>query len=255
MFLNSVNFSLRWGRMAWFFSNARCQECMKFRIFLPVLLLSGFSSSAMAASLDCSKLPPNSVEIVLAESGIKQNYAYSFLALKGMTERYGDQTMEVLGLTVGNAVVRTEIQSSILQDAARQLECSTHQVNIKIGFEPLTVYVGKEFPQGSCGFKEIYAHEMRHAEIYREFARKAVAEASEPIRNRITSLGPLRGAVGSTQERIATELNERWVPYVKRLLNRAEAQQRGVDTREEYDRVASSCEGEILKVIKRVNRP
>ena len=219
-------------------------------LILGVLFFGTIASvSANAASLDCSKLPPNSVEITLADSGIKTVYSYSYAALKGMTGFYGNQSMEVLGLTMGNSVVHTEIRSSVLQDTNRQIECSTHQIRLKIGFDPLTVYVGKEFAPGSCGFKEIYAHEMRHAKIYQEHAQKVIAEASEPIKNRINALGPLRGPLGSTQERMAAELNERWVPYVTRLLNRAEIQQREVDTREEYDRVASSCQGEVMKIL------
>lgn len=223
---------------------------MKWRESLLAIVLLGLMPASWGASLDCSKLPANTVEITLADSGIKTNYTFSFVALKGMTDRYADQSMEVLGLTVGNATVHTEIRSNVQQDMVRQQECSTHQISIKLGFEPLTIYVGKEFVLGSCGFKEIYTHEMRHAEIYQAFARKAVAEVSEPIQKRFNALGPLRGSIGSTQERVTNELNERWMPYIKRVLNKAEAQQRGVDTRQEYERVASSCNGEILKVIK-----
>lgn len=222
----------------------------KIILWCALCVFSALPLGAKARSLDCSGLPKTTVVVTLAESGIQKNYSYSFTSLKGMTDRYVDPTIDVLGLTVGNAVVRTEIQSRLLQDSAGAWECSTHEIAIQMGFSPIVVYVGKEFPQGSCGFTEIDAHEMRHAEIYQAHAQRVIAEANEVLRARFDALGILRGPLGSTQERIRAELAERWVPYLRRLLGKAEILQRGVDTRAEYERVAGSCQGEIKKVIR-----
>ena len=42
----------------------------------------------------------------------------------------------------------------------------------------------------------------------------------------------------------------RWVPFVKREINKVDATQALIDTPEEYARVAASCGGEIRKLTR-----
>lgn len=214
---------------------------------LPFCLLSLTSTAAHA--LSCSDLPPTTVEVTLLETELQTDFRRSYRALKGMTNRYADSNLSVLGLTTGHAVARTHVSAKSLRDRSGQWECSTVQISIQLGYEPLTVLVGREFPQGSCGFREIYAHEMRHADTYRNHARAIVPEIRETLRERFASGDPMRGPAGDTMARLRSELEERWVPYIRRMLERVEPSQRAIDTREEYERVSASCQGEIRRVL------
>ena len=50
---------------------------------------------------ECNKLPPSSVSVRLLESDIQTNYQRSTAALKGMSDRYADPRIAILGLTLG----------------------------------------------------------------------------------------------------------------------------------------------------------
>lgn len=213
---------------------------------LPVLLLILPSSSR---AVTCADLPPTTVEVTLLESPLQTDFRRSYRALKGMTPRYADHELAVLGLTYGQAVARTRVSARSLHDRTGQWECSTVQIAVQIGYQPLTVYVGREFPQGTCGFKEIYGHEMRHAETYRNHARAIVPEIAETLRERFASSEPMRGSAGETLERLRRELEDRWVPYIRRKLEQVETAQRAIDTPEEYERVATSCNREIRRAL------
>jgi hypothetical protein len=45
-------------------------------------------------------------------------------------------------------------------------------------------------------------------------------------------------------------MNERWLPFIKREIERVESAQRLIDTPEEYTRVSGACGGEIERVAR-----
>lgn len=213
------------------------------------LLYPLLAASAMAAD-PCTELPATRVEVKLLESPIQFSDRYSFKSLKGMSNRYADAGVDVLGLTIGKAQVRASSRSTLRRDPSGQWECSTHQIHIEFGYQPISLHVGREFPQASCAFREIHAHEMRHATIYQETARKLLDEISKTLHARFDDMPLLRGPAGSTAIKIQNELNERWIPYIKRLLEQAESLQRDVDSPEEYARIADSCNGDIRQIVR-----
>ena len=76
---------------------------------------------------------------------------------------------------------------------------------------------------------------------------KTLADA---LQARFAGTGPWRGPKGETNARLQAELQERWVPFVKREINKVDAAQALIDTPEEYARVAASCGGEIRKLTR-----
>lgn len=215
-----------------------------------LVLISLFASATRAFGADCSELPPTSVEVKLLDSPIQTNFRFSYKALKGMSDKYAQVNTEVLGLTTGKAVARVSTQSSVIPDRSGRWECASHQIKIAFGFDPLIVYVGREFPKDSCGFNEIYAHEQRHAKIYQDHARALATEINDTLQQRFEQTEPMRGPAGTIRAKVQQELQERWMPYIQRMLAKAEADQRDVDTREEYERVMASCNGEIRKIVQ-----
>ena len=218
--------------------------------FIQVLVLFLVLVATVRASPRCEDLPATSVNVVLLESELRTNFQHGYRALKGMSQRYADHGFHVLGLTVGQATVKAKASLRSLREPGGRWECSTAGLTFEIGYQPLTVYVGREFSPESCGFREIYQHELRHAEIYRRQARQAAAELTQALTARFAGMGPWRGPVGSGQSKIESEINERWLPYARRLLEQAEPLQREVDSREEYERVAQSCDGQIARVLR-----
>lgn len=219
---------------------------------LPVLLGSLLGSPlALAAGDPCAALPAPSVSVKLLEAPVTLNRDYDIKLLNSMA---GDATANkqlVLGLTRGQAVVRYETQIRLLVERSGQWECASPQITLSYGFSPLTVYVAREFPLGSCAYDEILDHEQRHVRAYREHARAIELEIVDTLRQRFVTGSPWRGPVGQAQQRLREELSERWTPYIKRLLNRAEEAQAKIDTPEEYERVSHSCGGEVRKRLRR----
>lgn len=200
----------------------------------------------LAYALDeCASLPAPSVQVKRLEARVLMNFDHSYKTLNKLGAELARPQHQILGLTRGQAVVRYELKITRLVDPSGRWECASPQIVVSYGFNPITVYVAREFPQGSCAYKEIYDHEVRHLEAYRQHAEKMEKDVAAALTQRFASGSPWRGPVGQAQERLQQELSERWVPYMTMMLNQVEPEQARIDSREEYERIASSCNDEI----------
>jgi len=204
----------------------------------------------LAVVANCSELPPTKVEVNLLETPASTNFQYSYRQLRALTEDYRQQ-QETLGLARGNASTRFAIEGRTWRAKNAQSECSSFEIRLSYGFSPITVYVGREFAKGSCAHDEIYRHELQHVESYQQHARAIRDEITQTLKQRFESSTPWYGAPGETATRLQRELDERWLPYVQRMLDRVKVAQRRIDSPEEYARVAASCNGEIKAVLSR----
>ena len=198
----------------------------------------------------CDRLPPPSVTVKRLDEPVTINTQYGYKTLNHLGASLASPGHQILGLTRGNALVQLEIKAPAYIDRTGQWECASPQLVLTYGFKPMTVYVAKEFPEGSCAYQEIHSHELRHVKAYQDHVASIEKELTETLTRRFATGGPWRGPAGQTQERLQQELNERWIPYVKREIERVKTAQARIDSPEEYARIEDSCGGEIKKKIQ-----
>ncbi|MEI7613728.1 MAG: hypothetical protein WCK63_12515 [Betaproteobacteria bacterium] len=194
---------------------------------------------------ECSRLPLPSVTVKRFEEPVSFNttYDYKSITVLGATEYHSAQ--RVLGLTRGEASVQFEIQSSSLADPSGRWECISPQIKVTYGFSPMMVYIAREFPKGSCAYNQVIQHELRHVKTYQDHLVSIERDITEALTRRFVTGTPWRGPVGQTFVLLEKEMQERWMPYIKREIGRVESAQALIDTPEEYKRVSESCYGEI----------
>lgn len=211
-------------------------------VFLSLICLL-FAGPALADP--CDELPPPSVKAKRIEEAEKLNTTYSYGSLTNIGHAIVRPGNLVLGLTRGNAIVKFAISIPSYVDRNGQWECASPQITLTYGFSPMTVYVAREFPPGTCAYNEIYQHEQRHVKAYQTHLASLEKEVLDLLSKRFATSGPWRGPVGQTSSRVQQELDERWTPYITRAIERVNEAQAQIDTPEEYTRVAESCNGEI----------
>ena len=118
------------------------------------------------------------------------------------------------------------------------------------GYDPMTVYIAKEFPERTCAYNEIYKHELRHVKTYQEHLVAIEKDLTETLRRRFATGTPWRGPVGNTQAILQREIDDRWLPYIKRETGKVGVAPARVDTPVEYEPGSKSCNGEIRRLIK-----
>jgi hypothetical protein len=196
---------------------------------------------------ECEQLPKPSVAVKRVEEPITLNIRYSYRSLTNIGASVARPGQQVLGLTRGNAVVSFASNTPAIVDRSARWECASPQITVTIGFIPMTVYVAQEFPDGTCAYKEIYEHEMRHVKAYQTHIAGIEKSVTELLTARFATGSIWRGPVGQTRLKLQRELDERWLPYIQREIKRVDEAQSLIDTPAEYERVANSCNGEIRK--------
>jgi hypothetical protein len=199
---------------------------------------------------ECDSLPPPSVTLRRIEAPVSVDTRYDYKSITVLSTDEHHPAGRVLGLTRGTARVGFEIRGKVILDASQRWECVSPQIVLSYGFSPLTVYVAREFPPGSCAYREIHLHELRHVETYREHAAAIEPDLLASLKRRFATGAPTRAPVGETRARLERELQERWLPYVQREMERVRASQALIDTPEEYLRVSGLCHGEIQRGIR-----
>ena len=196
----------------------------------------------------CEQLPKPTVSVKMLETPVSFDLSASY---RELTFRAGEKARpgwQVLGLTQASSLARFALQlPSVAND---QYECASPQITLTLGIQPLIVFVGREFPKGSCAHKEILEHEMRHVKAYQEHMAKVRETFQAALTRRYASATVWRGPAGTLYERLATDLNEYWVPAITRDFQRVEGPQRLIDTPEEYARIAAACGAEMKTMMK-----
>lgn len=216
---------------------------------LPLLCLLGLLTGTALAD-ECDQLPPPAVTLQRLDAPLGMNLQYGYKTLTNLGAELGPPGKAVLGLTRGNAIVKFEIRIPAFIAPGSRMECASPQINVLYGFKPMTVYVAREFPAGSCAYKEIYEHELRHVKTYQDHLASIEKDIAATLSKRFATGSPWRGPVGETRARLQDELDNRWLPYISREISRVKTAQALIDTAEEYARVAESCDGEIKRKIR-----
>lgn len=218
------------------------------RMALPALLLVVFSPTWAD---ECEQLPLPSVTLKRLDEPVSldTSYSYKSITVLGSTSVHHPE-QRTLGLTRGIARVSFASKTALVIDRSGRWECASPQLVVSYGFSPMTVYVAKEFAKGSCAYNEIYQHELRHVKAHQEHLVRIEQELADTLRQRFATGAPWRTSVGQTRLTLEQELNDRWIPYIRREMQRVESAQALIDTPEEYARVANACQGEIKRVIR-----
>lgn len=217
-------------------------------VFLTFFLALFCSSPCLAD--ECEQLPKPSLTLKRLDVRPSLDNQFSYKELTHLGSASLRKGHQVLGLTRGTAVAQFETRIPLYIDKTGRWECASPQIVVSYGFKPLTISVAREFPEGSCAYKEIYEHELRHVSTYLAHLASIEKDLAETLAQRFDTGKPWRGPVGQTQAQLQQELKERWLPYIQREINRGEEAQNRIDTEAEYARVSNACNGEVKKRIR-----
>ena len=155
----------------------------------------------------------------------------------------------VLGLTHTEARVRIQVGGRMLADPATGYECVAPRIDVSLDYAPIVVYVSREFPPGSCSYREVLAHEMRHLTTYQNHLPRTEATVRARLAGRFAGK-PLYAPIGQARSLLQREIDRSWMPYIKGEMARVEALQAAIDTPQEYARLGKVCAGEVQSLLK-----
>lgn len=217
-------------------------------IALGVLAATGAAQARTPFQARCEDTIGQSVTVLTAsQNGYRVDTGLSYKTLSGM-KNPGPGYAHVLGLTHTEFRVRIGLDGEILQDPASGYECIAPHIKVTLSYEPIVVYVGKEFAPGTCAYQAILTHEMRHLNAYMDHLPKVERLVRAALAKRFESR-PLYAPAGQSSALLSQEIHTGWMNYIKAQLGKVDQLQAAIDSPQEYARLGNACKGEIGAII------
>ncbi|MFP5393905.1 MAG: hypothetical protein ACLGI6_20565 [Gammaproteobacteria bacterium] len=217
---------------------------------LPLLGLFCFGTAAArtAFQVRCEETIDRTVStLITRQNGYTIDNSRSFRVLTAM-KAPGTPNSYVLGLTRTESRVSVNLDGRILQDRASGYECVAPQIRVSLFYAPIVVYIGSEFAPGTCAYREILAHEMRHLKAYMDHLPRVESVVRSALARRFEGK-PLYAPIGHAQALLEKEIDTGWMPYMKNQMGAVEQQQAAIDSPREYARLSKVCKGEVQSLI------
>lgn len=219
------------------------------QLWAAAALLASAGAAAAQFEARCeSAIGATAAHLSASDQGYRIDNTVSYQRLTGM-RRPAAGRGHVLGLTRAESRVSVQLDAKMLADPDSGRECIAPEIDVKLSYIPITIYVGREFPPGSCSYQEILAHEMRHLNAYLNHLSKVESVVRAALDQRFAAR-PVYAPIGQAKAMLEREIDREWMPYIKNELDRVEQLQTEIDSPQEYARLSTVCKGEVQFLIK-----
>lgn len=218
-----------------------------FTLFIFIYLLSTHSAFAEKNKSNLNRCQANGDKTEVFIRTIDQGYRINnkltsrSLNMKSHNSYTGDY---VIGLTSIESKTVFDVNGEVWDDRPTGGECFAPKIRIQLIYNPIDVFIGSEFREGSCTFNSILEHEMEHVKLYRESLATIEATIKELMAQRFQGK-PIYGLKGTTRQILDAEIDNLWRPLIKSELAKIQIRQNEIDADEKIDKVTWSCSGEI----------
>jgi len=206
--------------------------------FVGLLLLLAGTRRPMAAICE-SRLGPTEVRVSTAPVVVDTNLTMSTSGLTAMAATGTGRLVH--GLTRTNMRSLVTVGSNGITNPITGLHCLRPIVDVKLAFEPMTVFITTGQPKGTCQFDVTMRHEMQHVMVYTTFLDSAARDVEKYLRGHFENRIYYFESAEAAQKRMNEETSQRIGPFVEEEMNRVRDLQAPLDTPEEYLRLERSC--------------
>ena len=206
--------------------------------FVALVLFATRGKGAMASICEM-RLRPTEVRVTTTPVTYKTDLGLSTARLTGMAATGTGRLVH--GLTRTNMRSLVTVGSNGITNPITGTHCLRPIVDVRLAFEPTTIFITSDQRKGSCEFDVTMKHELQHVAVYNTFLDTAGAEVAaylkDHFRNRIYYFASAEDA----QQQMSDETSKRIGPFVEEAMNHVRDLQAPLDTPEEYLRLERSC--------------
>jgi hypothetical protein len=186
-------------------------------------------------------------EVSSREAGYKVNNTVSSRMLNNRGT-YTSIGQIMMGMTSSHTLAEIDISGPLLLDLASARECLAPRIYVELSYQPLDVFVAREFSPYSCPFRVVIEHELRHVQIYREQLPRIEAMVRRELELRYADR-PLYASAGQALNQLQAEVDTWLRPQIRAELAEVELMQRALDNPEEERRLSQACQGEVASMM------
>jgi len=174
--------------------------------------------------------------------------------IKPMARRSDGMVTTVSGLTSISAQTATSAQTQYLVYSDGTVCAQVVEVDLTLQTDEMTVYIASEIPRGTCTYKAVVEHELKHVEIARNYLNHVLPVAEAHIREFLRRVGVVRTTADRKEEttrQINKAIEAYMAPLNENIITALKNMEDELDTREEYSRLQELCPGEMSEFMRR----
>jgi hypothetical protein len=210
-------------------------------------LLCGCLLIAAAFSAGCGRLAERYCELRLpavASTVTAGSFNYTVsqpddaAALSSRSEH--DVHEITMGLTTAQS--RSQVEFHLRGMTIPSGVCVRPEVRLDIDYAPVQVFLARELAPGSCEYREVLAHEMRHVAVFREHLAQARERLAILLRERLPAARVYRFASMNDASVYFKSAEQTVLAEAAQAdLDAVSLDQLAIDTPEEYARLSAAC--------------
>lgn len=229
---------------------------MKIQHFLafciPVLAAWGFfAPSAQAAARNwCKADAAPVISVKTSTDQVTWEYSRSEKELNHFSidtvSPYGKDVITDVGGLMQGGIELTEAMrfKTLTHNGLKQICYWFESVVITLHIRP-TIFIAREFPQGTCKHNAIREHELKHINVDREIVNKYANLIGEAVRSDLSKqavFGPYKVSQGPEVEAYLKTRLENILKYYSKLMDdERRRRQQVIDSLSEYERINNMC--------------
>lgn len=172
------------------------------------------------------------------------------LSTRILSTRSGDASAKhsVMGMTASRTLAEISLDGPTLIDPSGARECIAPHIDVFLRFEPLDVYIAREFSLHSCAYREVLKHEMQHVKIYAD----GLARIERMVHGELTLRyggKPHYAKAGQGLDSLQEQLNALLSPMLREQLAQVEVMQARLDSTEATETLSRACLGEVAMMM------
>lgn len=210
----------------------------------PILLTFSLQGYAMDATQStCDDIAPraaNEVQVSIAEIAIDESHSTKE-DMAVMSGLYNELNRSIGGLTTAEPMVKHEMIANMVILADQSGVCARPALKLVVGYSAMNVYMDREIPRSTCIYNAIFAHEMHHVAIYKDYIHNRLDQIRQRVDEKFNgkvysfkSIFEAKQYVEILGQVFAQRISEQF-------FNEVIAQQMALDTQAEYTRMQSEC--------------
>ena len=194
-----------------------------------------------------SSLEPAVFEVRTEPSRVLYDFSKSTAELTAMKQP-ASKGLFTLGLTVTNVSLRGSWNWSAMT-TKKGTSCLRPDMRVLVTVNPQTVYVAREFPQGTCAFNDIVSHELRHVQTNQAHMERVAQHFQERINN-YYGQRIFYGDIDTMRKQVREAFEDHWQVAIQNELLAVETLHARIDTPQEYARNDVMCDGIVPRTLR-----
>jgi hypothetical protein len=206
-----------------------------------LFLATGTRGSGPMPTICAMKLQPTQVHVTIAPVTYKTDFSLPASRLTAMAATGTGRLVH--GLTRTNMRSLVTVGSNGITNPVTGSHCLRPIVDVRLAFEPMTIFITSDQPRGSCQFDVTMRHELQHVKVYEAFLDTASHDVERYLRDHFGNRIYYFDSAEQAQQEMSDETSKRIGPFVEEEMNRVRDLQAPLDTPDEYLRLERSCSG------------